>query len=85
MAEPNETNEVLRACVVDGRLEVKLYRAFEEPEVWGVALADIARHAARIFAAETEILEANALKKICDMFDAEMNRPTELGTTHRVS
>ena len=72
-------DEVLRAYVVDGHLEVMLRRSFEEPDVWGIALADIARHAARIFAAETQISEAEALDKICRMFAAEMDHSTERG------
>ncbi|HEX4862175.1 MAG TPA: DUF5076 domain-containing protein [Rhizomicrobium sp.] len=75
------SNEVLRAFIVNGGLQVALIRAFDKPDVWGVLLADIARHAARIFAREDKIAEADALEKICNMFDAEMARPTDLGTT----
>ena len=77
--------EVLRAFVVEGRLHVSLRRAFEEPEVWGVLIADVARHAARIFATETKISEGAALEKIRNMFDAEMDTPTDPGSTSAVS
>jgi hypothetical protein len=77
--------EVLRGFVVDGRLEVLLRRAFEEPDVWGVLIADVARHAARIFATETKISEDAALQKIREMFDAEMDAPTDRGSTSAVS
>ena len=38
--------EVLRAFVVDGGLSIAFQRAFEEPDMWGMLLVDIARHAA---------------------------------------
>ena len=42
--------EVLRAFVVDGGLSIAFTRAFEEPDMWGLLLVDIARHAARAYA-----------------------------------
>jgi len=77
--------EVLRAFIVEGRLEVSLRRAFEEPDVWGVMIADVARHAARIFAKETKMSEDEALEKIRDMFNDEMDKPTDSGSTRAVS
>jgi hypothetical protein len=77
--------EVLRASMVEGRLEVSLRRAFEEPDVWGVALADVARHAARIFAKETKISEEETLDKTRMMFNAEIDKPTDAGTTRVAS
>jgi hypothetical protein len=78
-------NEVLRAAVVDGGLQVSIRPAFDDPEVWGIMLADIARHAARMFASENKTTEDAALRAICDMFNAEMDDPTDPGTTERVS
>ena len=77
--------EVLRAFIVEGQMHVALRRSFETPEIWGLAIADIARHAARIFATETKISEGAALGKIRKMFDAELDMPTDRGTTNRVS
>jgi len=73
--------EVLRAFVVDKGLQVSMRRAFEDPATWGIMLADIARHAARIYAAETEVGEEQALRRIRKLFDAELDQPTDLGTT----
>ena len=53
--------EVLRAAVVQGGLHVSLRRAFDDPQAWGVLIADVARHAARIFAKETQLTEDEAL------------------------
>ena len=47
--------EVLRAFVVDGGLSIAFQRAFEEPDMWGLLLVDIARHAARAYARESRI------------------------------
>jgi len=73
--------EVLRAFVVDGGLSIAFTRAFEEPEMWGLLLVDIARHAARAYAKESAFSEDEALARIIDMFEAEIERPTDLGST----
>ena len=44
--------EVMRAVIVDGSLHVSLRRAFDDPEAWGMLIADVARHVARIYASE---------------------------------
>ncbi|MEJ2434507.1 MAG: DUF5076 domain-containing protein [Pseudolabrys sp.] len=77
--------EVLRALIVKGKLEVALRRAFEDPDVWGLLITDVARHAARIFATETELSEDQALAKIRAMFEAELDSPTDPGSTSAVS
>jgi hypothetical protein len=73
--------EVLRAFVLDGGLSIAFQRAFEEPDMWGLLLVDIARHAARAFARESEYSEEDALERIVEMFEAEIARPTDTGTT----
>jgi hypothetical protein len=76
--------EVLRAAIVEGGLHVSLRRAFDDPQAWGMVIADVARHAARIFARETK-LKDEALERIRTMFDAEMDAPTDPGTTSAIS
>ena len=51
-------HEVLRASIVDGGVSVALRRSFDDPFTWGVLLVDLARHAARIYALETDLSEA---------------------------
>ena len=77
--------EILRAVVVDGALHVSLRPAFDDPQAWGMLIADVARHAARIFANETKLTEAEAIERIRAMFDAEMDAPTDPGTTSAIS
>jgi hypothetical protein len=49
--------EVLRAFVLDGGLSIAFTRAFEEPDMWGLLLVDIARHASRAYARESAYTE----------------------------
>src|SRR5664279_1238620 len=76
-----DATEVLRAFVLDGGLSIAFSRAFEEPDMWGLLLVDIARHAARAYARESNYTEEDALTRIIDMFEAEIARPTDAGTT----
>ena len=46
--------EILRVFVLDGGLSMAFQRAFEEPDMWGLLLVDLARHAARAYARESE-------------------------------
>ncbi|MCW5705351.1 MAG: DUF5076 domain-containing protein [Bradyrhizobium sp.] len=76
-----DATEVLRAFVVDGGLSIAFTRAFEDPEMWGMLLVDIARHAARAYGSESDFSEEEALSRILDMFEAEIERPTDMGST----
>jgi Domain of unknown function (DUF5076) len=44
-------------------------------------LVDVARHAARAYAREGSYTEEEALARIVDMFEAEIARPTDTGST----
>jgi Domain of unknown function (DUF5076) len=76
-----DATEVLRAFVLDGGLSIAFQRAFEEPDLWGLLLVDVARHAARAYARESDYSEDEALQRIVEMFEAELARPTDTGTT----
>jgi hypothetical protein len=77
--------EVLRAVIVEGGLHVTLVRGFDDPAVWGLLLADIARHASRVFASEDGRDESETITAIRSMFDAEMDNETDPGTTAALS
>ncbi|MEA2836664.1 MAG: hypothetical protein QOD89_1214 [Bradyrhizobium sp.] len=77
----DDATEVLRAFVVDGGLSIAFMRGFDEPDMWGLMLVDVARHAARAYARESDYTEDEALRRIIDMFDAEIARPTDVGRT----
>lgn len=74
-------HEVLRAFVSQGGLSVALRRSFDDPLTWGILLADLARHAARIYASETEYEEADAMQRILQGLSAELDSPTDPGST----
>jgi hypothetical protein len=77
----DDATEVLRAFVVDEGLSIAFMRAFDAPDMWGLMLVDIARHAARAYARESDYTEDEALTRIITMFDAEIARPTDVGKT----
>jgi hypothetical protein len=81
VAGREDATEVLRAFVLDGGLSIAFQHAFEEPDVWGLLLVDVARHAARAYARESDYSEEEALQRIVEMFEAELARPTDTGTT----
>lgn len=81
VAGRDDAIEILRTFVVDGGLSIAFTRAFEEPDMWGLLLVDVARHAARAYARESAYTEEEALTRILEMFEAEIARPTDLGDT----
>ena len=77
--------EILRASVVDGAVSVALRRAFDDPFTWGVLLVDLARHAARVYAMETELSEDEALVEITAGLRAELEDQTDPGSTQALN
>ena len=75
--------EVLRCAIVDGSLHVSLRRAFDDPEAWGMLIADITRHVSRIYA--DKFPEGETVERIRSIYDAEMDAPTDPGTTSALS
>src|SRR3954466_11274982 len=78
-------HEVLRASIVDGGVSVALRRSFDDPFAWGVLLVDLARHAARIYALETDLSEDEAMAEIQRGIEAELSHPTDPGSTQAVN
>ena len=76
--------EVLRAVIVGGALHVSLRRAFDDPEAWGMLIADVTRHVARIYATEDKFREAETIERIRAIYEAEMDAPTDPGTTEAI-
>jgi hypothetical protein len=77
--------EVMRCAIVDGALHVSLRRAFDDPEAWGMLLADVTRHVARIYATEDKFREDETIERIRALYEAEMDAPTDPGTTSAIS
>ena len=81
----NGGHEVLRAFVSNGAVSVAMRRSFDDPFVWGMLLADLARHAARIYAAEAEMSEAEAMARIVEAVQAELETSTDTGATNAIN
>ena len=77
--------EILRASVVDGEVSIALRRAFDDPFTWGVLLVDLARHAARIYGLETDLSEDEALSEIQAGIQAELDDPSDPGSTQALN
>jgi hypothetical protein len=77
--------EVLRAVIINGDLHVSLRRAFDDPEAWGMLIADVTRHVARIYATEDRFRENETVERIRAIYEAEMDAPTDPGTTSAIS
>jgi hypothetical protein len=75
--------EVLRAVIVEGALHVSLRRAFDDPEAFGMMIADITRHVGRIYS--DKFPEDETIERIRALYDAEMDAPTDPGTTTALS
>ena len=75
--------EVLRAAIVDGGLHVSLRRAFDDPEAFGMMIADITRHVGRIYS--DKFPEDETVERIRAIYEAEMDAPTDPGTTTALS
>lgn len=77
--------EVLRAVIIDGALHVSLRRAFDDPDPWGMLIADVTRHIARIYATEGSLTQDQVIERVRNLYEAEMDSPTDLGTTNAIS
>jgi Domain of unknown function (DUF5076) len=77
--------EIMRAVIVDGALHVSLRRAFDDPDPWGMLLADVTRHIARIYATESSLTQDQVIERVRTLYEAEMDHPTDVGTTNAIS
>ena len=75
--------EVLRAVIVEGALHVSIRRAFDDPEAFGMMMADITRHVGRIY--KDQFPEEQTIERIRAIYDSEMDAPTDPGTTSALS
>jgi hypothetical protein len=77
--------EILRAVIIDGDLHVSLRRAFDDPDPWGMLIADVTRHIARIYATEGNLSQDQVIERVRTIYDAELDQPTDTGTTSTIS
>ena len=80
LAKEEGSAEILRMWVRKdwSRLQVSLSTHHDDPAVWGIALADVVRHAAKAYALKGAMSENAALHRIKQVFDAEWGTPSDL-------
>ncbi len=72
--------EILRCGVINEGLHVTMRPVFEDTQMWGRVLADIAFQLAGVYAQQTKGKPADVIASIRAAFDHEMNNPPdELG------
>lgn len=77
ISQTQNAMEVLRVWAAPGApQQLTLQTTWEEPAAWGLMLADIARHAAKAYAAQGAS-EADSLNRILEGFRAEIASPTD--------
>lgn len=66
--------ELIRAWVADGELLVSLEMGgWDDPEAWGVVLADVARHVAHFFHQKKNLHPAETMSRLVEAFEAELD------------
>ncbi len=77
IASDSAASEVLRVWAEpDHPQQLSLRTTWPDPAAWGLLLADIARHAAKAYAADGQD-EAAALERILQGFSVECSSPTD--------
>jgi hypothetical protein len=75
-----QTQELLRLWFVDGKPESMLWRAFEDPRVWGLMLAVVARNLSQVYAQDGSTTQEDVLKRITGGFADALAAPAEPAT-----
>lgn len=78
LSKDPDATELLRVWIINQEMECSLYPgAFDDPKVWGVILADLARNVARGLE-ETEGTDfRKTLELIADAFQNDIANPPE--------
>jgi hypothetical protein len=69
---------MIRAWVAEKGLHCSLnIGTWKDPAAWGILLADVARHVANAYQESEALDRAVTLKGIRQLFNAEMDKPTD--------
>jgi len=66
--------EILRLFICNGALTLSMQRAFEQPEMWGRLLAELAMQVAQVYAQETPASAAEALAELRVALETGLDR-----------
>ena len=76
--EEAESNEIIRGWLVNGKLQISLLPTIweDEPETWGLLLADTAQHISNAISESTGTSKEEIINKIKTLLINELNSPT---------
>jgi len=66
--------EILRLFICNGALTLSMQRAFEQPEMWGRLMAELAMQVAQVYANETALSAEEALAEMRVALEARLDR-----------
>ena len=66
--------EVLRTAIVNDDVHVTLRPAFQEPQAWGLLLAQVIRNVGRAYAQQPQFKELEVIAQVRQSLDQELQR-----------
>jgi hypothetical protein len=66
--------EILRLFICNGALTLSMQRAFEQPEMWGRLLAELAMQVAQVYAHESPMSAEEALAELRGALETGLDR-----------
>ncbi len=66
--------EILRLFICNGALTLSMQRAFEQPEMWGRLLAELAMQVAQVYTHETAMSAEEALAELRVALESGLDR-----------
>jgi hypothetical protein len=78
--DPGST-AIISAWIVKGGLHVAAQRTFERPEMWGMFLIDIAKHAANMYAQQGVMTQPEAMTRILAVLSKHTGGQMDSGHT----
>lgn len=72
---------IISAWIVKGGLHLAAQRTFERPEMWGMFLIDIAKHAANMYAQQGVMTQPEAMTRILSVLSKHTGGQMDSGHT----
>ena len=66
--------EVLRTAIINDDVHVTLRPAFQEPQAWGLLLAQVIRNVGRAYAQQPQFKEAEVIAQVRQALEQELQR-----------
>jgi hypothetical protein len=72
--------EVLRTAIVDDNVHVTLRPTFDQPQAWGLLLAQVMRNIARAYAQQPQFKEEEVMAQVRQSLEQELQRDPTAST-----